>query len=49
MSGYPKKNKTWACKDETMKAVGLIENFIMDSRTSPAWKRKTFLMPLFQE
>jgi uncharacterized protein (TIGR00661 family) len=49
MNGSSKKNKAWACRDETLKAAGLVERFIQESRSVPAWKRRTILTPLFQE
>lgn len=49
MTGYAGKHAAWACQDETMRAVALVENFISDSKTAPAWKRKTILSPLYQE
>jgi UDP:flavonoid glycosyltransferase YjiC (YdhE family) len=41
--------KSWACQDDTMRAVGMIENFIIDSQTKLEWKRKAFAFPALFE
>ncbi len=49
MSGSRSVKKSWSCTDETLRAAALVENFILDSRHAPEWKRRTVLFPVFQE
>lgn len=39
----------WSCADETIRAVGMIENFLLDSKIHPEWKRKAFFAPALLE
>jgi len=49
MAGARADKNSWACRDDTVRAAALVENFILDSRLAPAWKRRTVLFPIFQE